>query len=370
MTRMRLMFLSPPNLGMAYAVVPLAHAASAAGHDVVFATASATVGLVTASGLHAVDVAPDADFAAMRPAAELAFRSNRPDAAPAASPGPHFFRLHADAMTPGTKELARWWRPDLVVHPPEGVTARELDVPAVYHGINFTGHPDHVEPWKRRGSAHVDGGAEAAWGTVAALDVAPPGMSLSGSFGIPMRYVPFDGGGVLPRWLTGSRSRPRIAVTLGTVAPGILGDAPLRRLLEAARGFDAEFVFALGGQDPATLGPLPDNVRAEKWVPLKAVLRDCDAVVHQGGAGVTMAALDAGTPQMVLPQGADQFDNAEAVSKRGAGFTGRADGPAAAQLERLLHDPGLRDAAGEVRADLAAMAGPADVLGRIASQYL
>jgi UDP:flavonoid glycosyltransferase YjiC (YdhE family) len=350
---------------MAFSLVPLAHAAQSAGHDVIFATASSTVDLLATAGVHVVDVAPEVDFVAMQPAAELAFRSNRPDAGPVTSSDPHFFQLYANAMTPGTKRLVRWWQPDLVIHPPEAVTARELDVPAVYHGIRFANHPDHVEPWKRRDSALVKGGAAAAWGTVAALDVTPPSMSLCGTFGVPMRYVPFDGGGVLPRWLDKQRSRPRIAVTLGTVAPSIVGDDPLRRLLAAAHGFEGEFIFALGGLNPASLGPLPDNVRAEKWVPLNAVLMGCDGVVHQGGAGVTMAALNAGQPQMVLPQGADQFDTAEAVSRRGVGFTGSTEESAAAQLERLLHDHTLRTAAAEVKAELATMPSPIEVLSQL-----
>jgi UDP:flavonoid glycosyltransferase YjiC (YdhE family) len=363
---MRLMFLTPPNLGMAFTLVPLAHAAASAGHDVVFATASSTVDLVAATGLHVVDVAPDADFAAMQPDAEFAFRSSRPDAGPITATGPHFFQQYADAMTPGTRRLARWWRPDLVVHPPEGVTARELDVPGVFHGLGFAHHPDLVEPWKRRSSARVADGAMAAWGTVAALDVAPPSMSLVEPFGLSMRYVSYHGGGVLPGWLGEPPRRPRILVTLGTVTAGILGIDPLRWLLDAARGLDAELVFALGGSDPASLGALPDNVRAEKWVPLKAVLRGCAAVVHHGGAGTTMAALNAGLPQMLLPQGADQFDNAEAVTKRNVGFTASVEEPAAAQLNRVLHDGTLRTAAGEVRGELVGLPAPADVLAELA----
>jgi UDP:flavonoid glycosyltransferase YjiC (YdhE family) len=250
-----------------------------------------------------------------------------------------------------------------VIHPPEGVTARELDVPAVFHGLGFAHHPDLVEPWKRRGSARA---AAADWGTVAALDVAPPSMSLAEPYGHRMRYVPFHGGGVLPGWLGEPPRSKRIAVTLGTVAPDILGIDPLHRLLAAARGFDAEFVFALGGSDPASLGSLPDNVRAEKWVPLNALLRDCAAVVHHGGAGTTMAALDAGLPQLVLPQGADQFDNAEAVSERGVGFEGSLEESVTAQLERLLDDGDLRAAAAEVRAELAGLPAPAEVLAQLA----
>jgi len=353
----RLLFLSPPNLGMAFTLVPLAHAASAAGHDVVFATASSTVDLVARAGLPVVDVAPGIDFAAMLPDAELAFRSNRPDAGPVTATGPHFFRQYADAMTPGALRLARWWRPDLVVHVPEGVTAHELGVPTVFHGLGVAHRPDLVEPWKRRGSARGP-----VPGQVAAIDVAPPSLSLVEPYGQRMRYVPFHGGAVLPDWLGSSPGRPRIVVTLGTVAPGITGVDPLRQLLNAAGHVPAEFVFALGGTDPATLGPLPGNVRAERWIPLNAVLREASAVVHHGGAGSMLAALDAGLPQLVLPQGADQFDNAEALVKCGAGV--QAEEPGTAELERLLDDGALRAAAQAVQAEMHALPTPAEVVAR------
>ena len=84
-----------------------------------------------------------------------------------------------------------------------------------------------------------------------------------------------------------------------------------------ARHLDAEFVLALGDADPSSLGELPDNVRAAGWVPLSALLPTCAALVHHGGAGSTLTAIDAGVTQLVLPHGADQYMNADAW--RGAG---------------------------------------------------
>jgi len=363
---MRIMFTSPPNTGMAFTLVPLAHAATVAGHEVVFATASSTVDVVVAAGLHAVDVAPNADFDALAPNAAAAFLSNRPDADPTPPPGPHFFRLYADAMSDGIVRLATEWLPDAVVHTPEGVVARrvfeELGVPTVFHGTGFSQHPGMAEPWKRANSPRV----RESLGITAAIDVAPPGMSLVEDYGWRMRYVPFNGGGVLPPWLFARTDRPRIAVTLGTVAPGIVGIDPLRWILNAAGGLAVELVFALGGAEPARLGALPDNARALRWVPLRALLRTCAAVVHHGGAGSTMAALDAGVPQIVLPQGADQFDNARTVTTRGAGFTASTTDSAAGAVARVLTDPRLRSAAREVRRELSALPSPATVIERLA----
>jgi UDP:flavonoid glycosyltransferase YjiC (YdhE family) len=63
---------------------------------------------------------------------------------------------------------------------------------------------------------------------------------------------------------------------------------------------------------------VPDHVTLRAWVPQAAVVPHADLVVHHGGSGTTLGALAAGVPQLVLPQGADQFANAEALVAAGA----------------------------------------------------
>jgi UDP:flavonoid glycosyltransferase YjiC (YdhE family) len=255
----------------------------------------------------------------------------------------------------------------VVVHTPEAVAARtvfdRLGVPTVFHGTGFAHHPNAVEPWKRWHSART---STHEWGTTAAIDVSPPSMSLVDEYGWRMRYVPYNGGGALPRWLFEEIVRPRVAVTLGTVAPEVVGIDPLCWVLAATAEVDVDFVFALGGADPGTLGVLPENVRAVRWVPLNALLRTCTAVVHHGGAGSTMAALNAGLPQVVLPQGADQFDNARAVARRGVGIVASTVDSATDAMHRVLSESALRSAAREVRAELFSLPSPMDVMVRLA----
>jgi UDP:flavonoid glycosyltransferase YjiC (YdhE family) len=368
---MRLIFAAPPDLGMVFPLIPLAQAAVSAGHRVLFATASSSVRLIAEAGLPVVDVAPETDFAVLLPSATEAFLSNRPDAEPVDTPRPHFFQQLADAMTEHTIRLAARWRPDALVHPPEGVVARavfgKLGVPTVFHGFSFQHHPTMIEPWKRGGSAAIAESSLAGWGNIASIDISPPSMSMVDPFGWAMRYVPYSGGGILPDWLFDKTGRPRVAVTIGTVAPQLVGVDPLRWLLTAAPHVDAEFVFALGGADPGALGDLPANVRAVSWIPLTALLPTCVAAVHHGGAGSTMTALDAGLPQAVLPQGADQFDNARAISDRGAGFVASTKESAVFTVKRLLSDPALTAAAREVRQEIAALPGPTEIVHRLAA---
>src|SRR5207244_9264681 len=72
-------------------------------------------------------------------------------------------------------------------------------------------------------------------------------------------------------------------------------------------------------RDPASIGLLPDNVHVDNYVPQSLVLAHCAAVVCHGGSGTTLAALAAGLPLLILPQGADQYINADLVVSNGAG---------------------------------------------------
>ena len=91
------------------------------------------------------------------------------------------------------------------------------------------------------------------------IDVAPPSMVDRPVRGWPMRYVPYNGGGVLPKWVLERPARPRVAVTLGTVLTQVGALTSLTKLVDVARHLDAEFVLALGDADPSPLGELPDK---------------------------------------------------------------------------------------------------------------
>ena len=70
--------------------------------------------------------------------------------------------------------------------------------------------------------------------------------------------------------------------------------------------------------DPAALGNSRANVHVEQWLPLAPLLPRCAAVLCHAGTGTTLAALAAGLPLVLVPQGADQFDNAQACERAGA----------------------------------------------------
>jgi UDP:flavonoid glycosyltransferase YjiC (YdhE family) len=66
---------------------------------------------------------------------------------------------------------------------------------------------------------------------------------------------------------------------------------------------------------------LPDGVRHFDYVPLSLVLPRAAALVSHGGIGTLSQALAAGVPQLVMPLGFDQFDNAARLERLGVAAT-------------------------------------------------
>ena len=91
-----------------------------------------------------------------------------------------------------------------------------------------------------------------------------------------------------------------------------------------------------------------------------------DLIVHHGGTGTVLAALEAGLPQVILPQGADQPFNADLIARSGAGRRQANDdyapGSIAALVEPLLGDCPERATAVRIAAEIAAMPAPAEVV--------
>ena len=56
------------------------------------------------------------------------------------------------------------------------------------------------------------------------------------------------------------------------------------------------------------------------FVPQRAVLDRCAAVICHGGYGTVLDAVDAAVPMVIVPFGADQHVNAAAVQRLGIGI--------------------------------------------------
>jgi rhamnosyltransferase subunit B len=104
--------------------------------------------------------------------------------------------------------------------------------------------------------------------------------------------------------------------------------------------------------------PLPERAMAVDYVPHADVFPRAAAIVHQGGIGTLAQALRAGNPQLVVPFGFDQPDNAARAVRLGVAevlspehYT--AD-TAVSVLQRLLGDPLMHRRAAEVAASVRA----------------
>ena len=126
------------------------------------------------------------------------------------------------------------------------------------------------------------------------------------------------------------------------------------------------------GNDPASLEPLPQNAVVERYVPQAQVLPHVNLVVGHGGSGSTLGALAHGLPQLLLPQGADQFENASACQSAGAARVLMPDQltPAAVRAEvvALLGAISYVERAREIAAEIAAMPSADDVVSLLTDE--
>jgi MGT family glycosyltransferase len=178
-------------------------------------------------------------------------------------------------------------------------------------------------------------------------------------------------------YVPGSRAenppgRPLVYVTFGTVFNKDL--TTIGTVVEGVRELDVDVLVTLGpGADPASLGAQPDNVDVRAYVPQEETLARAAAVVSHAGSGTFLAALAHGLPQLALPQNADQFLNAHAGAEAGVArqIAPReiTAGRVRAELERVLGDPSIADAARRMAQEMAAMPGPDDVAREIEGRY-
>lgn len=133
----------------------------------------------------------------------------------------------------------------------------------------------------------------------------------------------------LPEWWPGNDD-PLVYLTFGSVTalPHLpYFPALYRAAIDALAPLPVRVLVTVGAaRDPAALGPARPNVRVERWVDQDVVAARADAIVCHGGYGSTLGALAHGVPLVVLPLfSGDQWANAEAVARTGAGVALDAD---------------------------------------------
>jgi UDP:flavonoid glycosyltransferase YjiC (YdhE family) len=361
-------------------MVPLARAMVARGHEVLWAVPADGVDHVERTGIRAVTVAP----AGLTSVTDVRQRYPELDTLPPLEVGDVMFgklfgAMGAPHMLAGLAPVALEWRPELVVADAAEfaghIVAAELGVPSVTKGFGpllpkrrVTAAGAEVAPlWRSRGLEPPPFGG--AYETLY-LDIYPPGLQPAAAAHVPRRQLlrPVTDDGALETSSAlplpeGRPDAPLVYVTMGTV---FNDPQPLRVAAEALRDLDVRGLVTVGPQAaPTVVGAQPAHVRVEQYVPQTLVLPHCDVIVSHAGSGTVLATLALGLPQVGLPQGADQFLNAAAVSSAGVGISftpGERDADAVRDaIVRVLDDASFREAAGRVRSSIASMPSPDDV---------
>ena len=372
---MDVVFAALPAYGHLYPLMPLALATAAAGHDVTVAT-----------GSHFHGALPLPTALAFPDHATLSWLEQETARRFVAEEGIGFgIRMFADvaANTSAGTLLPLWEerRPDLVVlesgNLGAAVAAHVLGVPAVAVAVGVWGAfgpPAYAavldyaaEQWRRRGATPPSDASHLLAAFVDPLPTALQQGTPDGVRHLPMRSVGFSHGtAALPDWLAEPAQRPRVLLTLGTVAYEAVH--VIRTALDGLLELDVDVLVVLGPQgDPEALTGLPDRVHLHRFVPQEQVLPRLDLVVHHGGSGNLLGGLSHGLPTLVLPQGADQFVNAAQAAEAGVARALQGDDVVATAVRdavaaMLPEDSPERTRAREVAAEMAAMPAPADVV--------
>lgn len=199
------------------------------------------------------------------------------------------------------------------------------------------------------------------------LDMCPPSLQEAEVERLPARRLlrPFPADPVgaegVPEWIATLPARPTVYITLGTFFNRFTKyfDA----ILDALNDEPWNLIVTVGyDQDPSVLGPQPDHVRVERYIPVSLLLPHCDAMVTHGGSGSVLAALAYGVPLLLVPIGADQFHNAEGCVASGAGRLLAAEDlqPEAVRSEvsLLVECPDYRWAARRIQEEIITMPSP------------
>jgi UDP:flavonoid glycosyltransferase YjiC (YdhE family) len=358
---MRVLLTTKRGAGHFGPLIPFARAFRRAGATVLVAAPRSAAPMVHAEGF-AAWVFDDAPDEGRDPVFAAAMATQAPAGYVFAEA---FARIDARAALPGMLDICRRWRPDLVISEitefAGPMVAAKLGIPAISVGISQQGRSEAVA---------------AASEVLPALDELgeliglPPDPDGERILGLPyFTLVPealeepalrsaraawrFRDRDDAPAALATGRfaakdHRPLVYVTFGSVAPTMdLFPGVYRGAIDAFSALPVRVLVTIGrDRDPDELGPVPDNVRVEGWVPQREVMPYASAMVCHGGSGTVTMGLAAGVPMAVVPLFADQSWNAERIDTIGVGIALDGGPQAVSRLgdavSKLLIDPAYR----------------------------
>lgn len=379
---MRLLVSAAGGEGHLRPLLPLARTAASIGHEVAVTGALALAGVAEADGLAFIPTRPDvvAQHVPLRPV-----DPEREDRAVREG----FAGWMARERAAEVLALCTRWRPDVIVGDEMDfgtvVVAERLGIPHASVLVIAAGgfvRPALVAPALDRLRAEHGLPPDpdlAALSRYLVLSPFPPGYRdpadplPATAHGFRASPVPRSGAG--PAVVERLGGGPVVYVTLGTIFTTESGDL-LSRVLAGVRELPVEVVVTVGRtRDPAELGPQPGTVHVEHYVDQSLLLPHCAAVVTHGGSGSVLGALAHGLPLVCLPMGADQPLNAARCTALAVGLAldvmTLTPHDARDATSAVLTDPGYRQAAGRLQAEIAALPPPSHavaLLERLATE--
>ena len=382
MTPGRMLFTSRPLAGHFEPLMPLAVAARAAGHTVAFATGEPYTSRAREAGFDAFHAGPDEAFRQEWAPRFPGFDQLVGDTQRRFFLTEIFANLELVPRADDLDSIVDTWRPDVVVHEvaefaaPLIATAHKTPYVDVSYGSLIGSSllratADAAAPhWRARG---LEPHPVAGLFRYLYVDTCPPSLQSPEIATVPavqqLRPAAAEVPDVdPPEWLERLDSAAIVYLTMGTVWNRNLD--VFRTVIEAVRGADITLIVTVGrNNDPASLGPLPDNVDVHHYIPQGVLLPRCDAVITHGGSGTTLGALASGVPLLLLPQGADQYANAERIVTAGAGLQLLKEDLTVDAirdtLRAVLDDAGYRRSAEHIQTEIHHMPDARDAVTRI-----
>ncbi|MDI6105165.1 activator-dependent family glycosyltransferase [Actinoplanes sp. NEAU-A12] len=413
---MRVLFTTYSQKTHFLAMAPLAWALRTAGHEVCFAVQPKFADVVTQAGLTAVPVGGDRDLWQIMNrnltwlyAGEngLPIPYDTAEWAPEDVTWDHLWygydvqikRWHKVSNVPiitDVVEFARQWQPDLVIWEPvtyAGALAAKacgaaharllfsLDTFGVtrahFHRVVNALPPDErhdpfaewLEPYARKYGFEFSEELITGQFTIGLL---PPALRLEAELNyLPMRYLPYGGPAVVPKWLWEDPGRPRVALTMGLSATDTdVGYAiSVQDILDVLADLDIELVATVSEQEQAKLARIPDNARLVPFVPLPALAPTCAAVIHHAGFGTLATVASYAVPQLAVARDSDGPALARRVEAHGAGLALDATSTSAKEIRecllRLLSEPSFQAGADRLRDEILAMPTPNELVRQL-----
>jgi N-glycosyltransferase len=380
---MRLLFSAMPAGGHFRSLVPVAHAALRAGHQVAMCTPLSAEAQVARYGL---DHLPAGHDWVSEDIARVAHETEPPPGhgewltrwlVTEGYPGPEALRTARDILA-----HAEHWQPDVIVRENAEfggyLAAEALGLPHVSVGaagasasyLDTAQLAPALDAGRAALSLPADPSARRVYAYLHA-NLMPSEYDL-GELTIPncrcYRHAnPSAPGERLPEWVTGTP----ILAAFGTLHPRTAAWHPVTGAVIAGLGDLGRDAVVAVGPNPARFGPAPERVRLVESVPQPLLLEGCPLFVHHGGFNSIRESLRLGVPMVIIPWFTDSLSNAaHCADARVARIVPKEEAtPAAVRTAcaEVLGDPEYRRRAQDMRRRMLMLPGMDELVADIAA---